>query len=173
MLTILIIAISLSMDAFSLSLVYGTLNLNKKTIVLQSLIVGLYHFFMPRIGNYIGNKIFNIIPIDPNILVFIVLFIIGIQMILETFKKENIKKMNIGEMLLFGFAVSIDSFSIGLGLKTIYDNVLISTSIFMIVSFIFTYTGLIIGKRVNDIVGKISTMIGGIILMIVGLLYIV
>ena len=59
MLAILVIAVSLSMDAFSLSLVYGTLNLEKKTIILQSLIVGLFHFFMPRIGIYVGDKIFK------------------------------------------------------------------------------------------------------------------
>lgn len=173
MLTLLIVAVSLSMDAFSLSLVYGTLNLSKKTILLQSLIVGLYHFFMPKIGNYIGDIVLKIMPININILVFVVLFIIGIQMIFETFKEEKIKKINIGEMLLFGLAVSIDSFSLGLGLKAIYPNILISISIFMIVSFIFTYIGLILGKKVNDVIGKISTIIGGIILMIVGLLYVV
>ncbi len=173
MLAILVIAVSLSMDAFSLSLVYGTLNLEKKTIILQSLIVGLFHFFMPRIGIYVGDKIFKIIPINPNIIVFIVLFIIGLQMILESFKEEKIKKINIFEMIIFGFAVSIDSFSLGLGIKTIYPNVLVSTTICMIVSFIFTYFGLIIGKKVNGIIGKVSTIIGGIILVFIGLIYIV
>ena len=43
----------------------------------------------------------------------------------------------------------------------------------MIVSLLFTYIGLVIGKKVNNIVGEISTIIGGIILLIVGLLYII
>ena len=43
-----IIAISLSMDAFSLSLAYGTLDINKKEIITLSIIVGIYHFFMPK-----------------------------------------------------------------------------------------------------------------------------
>ena len=46
---VMLIAISLSMDAFSLSLAYGTLNLEKKYINLLSIIVGVYHFFMPII----------------------------------------------------------------------------------------------------------------------------
>ena len=171
MLTIIIIAISLSMDAFSLSLVYGTLNLTKKDIIIQSLIVGLYHFLMPQLGNYLGEKILSILYINSNIIVFIVLFIIGIQMIIETFKKENIKLMNIKEMLLFGFAVSIDSFSLGIGLKSIYNNIYIAGFIFMIVSGFFTYMGLMFGKKINVMVGKISTIIGGIILIFVGLLY--
>lgn len=172
--TIIIIAISLSMDAFSLSLAYGTLNLNKKNILTLSLIVGIYHFFMPQIGSLIGNIILEILPIKTNIIVFIVLFIIGLQMILETFKEEKeIKNLKIKEMLLFGLAVSLDSLSVGIGIKTIYHNVILSSLIFMIMSFMFTYIGLNIGKKINDIVGKISTLIGGIILMLIGLLYII
>lgn len=172
--TIIIIAISLSMDAFSLSLAYGTLNLNKKDILSLSITVGIYHFIMPQIGNIIGKIILNILPIKTNIIVFIVLFIIGLQMILETFKEEkNIKKLKIKEMLLFGLAVSLDSLSVGIGLKTIYHNVTISSMIFMIMSFLFTYIGLNLGKKINNIIGKISTLIGGIILMLIGLLYII
>lgn len=173
-LTIIIVAISLSMDAFSLSLAYGTLNITKKDIVSLSLIVGIYHFFMPQIGNIIGKIILNLLPIKPNIIVFIVLFIIGLQMILETFKIDrNIKHLKIREMILFGLAVSLDSLSIGVGLKSIYHNVIVSSFIFMIMSFIFTYMGLHLGKKINDIVGKISTLLGGIILMLIGLLYII
>ena len=100
--TTIIIAISLSMDAFSLSIAYGTLNLNKKEISLLSIIVGIYHFIMPQIGHQIGIKILQILPLEPEIIVFLVLFLIGLQMILETIKEEkNIKKMNIKEMLIF------------------------------------------------------------------------
>ncbi len=87
-LMVIIIAISLSMDAFSLSLAYGTLNMPKKQINRLSIIVGLYHFFMPLIGMWVGNNIIKIIPINPNSIVFIVLISIGLQMIVETFKKK-------------------------------------------------------------------------------------
>jgi putative Mn2+ efflux pump MntP len=171
--TIFVIAVSLSMDAFSLSLAYGTLNLSKKNIFLQSIIVGLYHFIMPQIGNILGEKIITILPIKSNIIVFFVLFIIGLQTIMESFKQEQIKQLNFKEMIVFGLAVSIDSLSIGIGIKTICRNIILSSFIFMIVSFIFTYVGLNIGKKINEIIGKISTIIGGIILMIVGLIYII
>lgn len=173
MLTVIMIGISLSMDAFSLSLAYGTLNLNKKIIYIQSIIVGIYHFFMPSIGNFLGSKLLCILPIKMDIIVFLVLFIIGIQMIIETFKKQKIRKISKYEMIIFGFAVSIDSLSLGVGLRTIYSNILISITVFMITSFIFTYIGLTIGKKVNEIVGKLSTIIGGIILVIIGLFYLI
>ena len=53
--TIFLIAVSLSMDAFSLALIYGTQGITKKDKVLLSLIVGIYHFIMPLIGVTIGN----------------------------------------------------------------------------------------------------------------------
>lgn len=174
MIIIFIIAISLSMDAFSLSLAYGTQNLQKKEIIKLSLIVGIYHFFMPQIGNIIGKQIFEILPVRTNTIVFIILFIIGIQMIIETFKtKKTLKIMKNLEMIIFGLLVSIDSLSVGIGLKSIYDNTILSSFIFSITSLFFTYTGLYIGKKISKIIGNLATLFGGITLIIIGLLYLV
>lgn len=173
-LTVIIIAVSLSMDAFSLSLAYGTLNIEKKQIIFLSIIVGIYHFFMPLIGNGIGSIIINILPIKPYTIVFLVLTFIGIQMIIESIKSErSLSIMNTLEILLFGLAVSIDSFSVGIGLKAIYSVPLVCSFIFSISAFFFTYLGLILGKKINDMVGIISTIIGGIVLIIIAILYIV
>ena len=172
--TILLIGISLSMDAFSLSLAYGTLNLEKKQMRLLSIIVGIYHFFMPLIGMWIGTKILKFLPIKPNTIVFIVLFFIGLQMIFEIFKQDkNITLMKFSELLIFGLAVSIDSFSVGIGLKTIYENVFLSALIFSLSSAFFTSLGLNLGKKINDLIGKISTLFGGIVLIIIGLMYLI
>ena len=173
-LIIIVIAVSLSMDAFSLSLAYGTLNLSIKNINQLSIIVGLYHFFMPILGMLIGKIIFNYLPIQPNLIVFIVLVIIGIQMLIESFKKDDkVKIMTFIELLLFGLAVSIDSFSVGIGLKGISNNYILAALIFSITSFVFTYIGLHLGKKINNLVGNISTFLGGITLIIIGILFLV
>ena len=172
-LNIILIAISLSMDAFSLSLAYGTLNPEKKYIKKQSTIVGIYHFIMPLIGNTIGNILLKLIPIKPNLIVCIVLTFIGLEMLIDTLNKEEVAKiMTLKELLLFGLAVSLDSFSVGLGLNTISKNKLITLITFSLTSATFTYTGLILGKKINNKIGKISTIIGGIVLIIIGLTYI-
>ena len=171
---VFIIGISLSMDAFSLALAYGTQKMANNKIITLSIIVGLYHFIMPLLGLLVGNKIVNLLPIKTNVLVFIVLFLIGIEMIVESFKDDvNVNKINLWEMLVFGLAVSIDSFSLGLSLKTIYYNYYLSALIFSFLSSIFTYIGLKLGKYINQKVGPISTLIGGIILIIVGFFYLV
>ena len=172
LLIVILVAISLSMDAFSLSLAYGTLDLEKKSINLLSLIVGSYHFIMPLLGMWFGNKLITILPISTNIIVFIVLLFIGIEMIVDSFKKEkSMSLMKLSELLIFGLAVSLDSFSVGIGLKAIYNNPFISSMIFSISSFIFTYIGLYLGKKINNLIGKVSTVIGGVILIIIGVLY--
>ena len=174
MLLAILIGISLSMDAFSLSLAYGTLNIKNKNISILTFIVGLYHFFMPLIGMFVGKTVISLLPIESTTLVFIVLFLIGLEMIIESFKNDKeIKNLNIIEMLLFGLAVSIDSFSLGLGLKTIYKYPYVSALIFSVSSMIFTYLGLKLGKRINQRIGNISTVFGGIALILIGIIYLV
>lgn len=169
---ILMIAVSLSMDAFSLSLAYGTLGITKKEISKLSFIVGLYHFFMPLFGYYLGRILLNIIPINPDFIVFIVLSFVGIEMIVESIKDENIaKKNNFIDLLLFGLAVSMDSFSIGIGLNAISHKKILCALTFSLTSSLFTYLGLNLGKKINQLIGKISTTIGGIVLIIIGIIY--
>lgn len=169
---ILIIAVSLSMDAFSLSLAYGTLNISKKNIWQLSIIVGLYHLLMPLIGMQIGNFILGNFPISPDFLIFAVLLIIGIQMIQESrSKNDDIKVMTFKELLLFGLAVSLDSFSVGMGLDTISHHHFITASLISLSSLVFTYVGLVLGKKINNQIGSISTLIGGIVLIFIGLIY--
>ena len=171
---IFIIAISLSMDAFSLSLAYGTINLRKREINILSIIVGIYHFFMPIIGMLIGSYITKFIHIGEDLIILIIFSLIGINMIIESRKdQEKVKHMNLGEMLLFGLAVSIDSFSVGIGINNISNNFIMCSSIFSLTSFIFTYLGLRLGKKLNLLIGKVATLIGGIALILFGIIYVI
>ncbi|MBR3362971.1 MAG: manganese efflux pump [Bacilli bacterium] len=173
-LLIIVISISLSMDAFSLSLAYGTLEIEKKQIYSLGIIVGAFHFFMPLIGLFIGNIIFNIIKINSNILVTIVLSIIGLEMIYESFKEEEtINKMKTIERILFAFAVSIDSLTLGVTLNNITNNYLFAVTTFSITSAFFTILGLKLGKIIKRLIGKYSTILGGLILITIGIIYII
>ena len=145
---IFIIALSLSMDAFSLSLAYGTQNIENKTKYSIAIVVGLFHFFMPLIGNLLGNIILSVIKINPNIIVSIILTFIGISMCFK--KEENVDPIkNIIEIFLFALAVSLDSFSVGIGIKAITNNVLLSSSIFSLTAGIITYLGIILGNEIS------------------------
>ena len=172
--TVFIIAVALSMDTFSLSLGLGTSNFKTNKIITFSLIVGLMHFIMPLIGVTIGNKLISIFTINANFLLGIILIYLGLTMLIELFKKEEkINNFNLFNMFLFAIGVSIDSFSTGLGLSAITSNLLLSFCIFSIVSFSFTFMGLIIGKYANKLLGIYATIVGIIILIIIGLYHIV
>lgn len=171
-LIIFVIAVSLSMDAFSLSLAYGTLCLDKNQIFKLSFIVGAYHFFMPLLGMLIGGNLLKILPFEANFIVFIILCVIGIQMIYESFKEEKkVELKSFIQLLIFGLAVSIDSFSVGIGLEAISNNFLLCSIVFSIISLIFTYVGLILGREINLLIGKISTILGGVVLVLIGVIY--
>lgn len=157
------------MDAFSLSLAYGTLNLSKKEINILSVIVGFYHFFMPIFGMLIGGYINSFLHIGEDLVILIIFGLIGINMVIESRKEQDeVKQMKLVEMLLFGLAVSVDSFSVGIGINNISSNFIMCSSIFSITSFIFTYLGLKLGKSLNTLIGKKATLIGGVVLMLLG-----
>lgn len=171
-LTTLIIAISLSMDAFSLALLYGTQNISMKNKLILSIIVGIYHFIMPLIGVSFGNIITKYLIVNISILMGIIFIVIGIEMIVSNLqdKNDNITISILG-YLAFGFSVSIDSFTTGIGLNIINNNYLEVSIIFCIVSGLFTFIGLILGSRLAKIFGKLSTFIGGVVLIVLGIIY--
>lgn len=168
---VILIALSLSMDAFSLSLAYGTLNIKEKDMRILAVIVGIFHFFMPLLGLSIGEIILNILPIKAELVVTIVLLIIGLQMIFSNEKEELLELMNLMSMIMFAFAVSIDSFSVGITLRTIYTHPIVSVTVFMIISSICTYIGLKLGKKVNQLIGSRATKLGGIMLIILAIFF--
>ncbi len=166
---IFLIALSLSMDAFSLALAYGTNKIEKKYPL--SITVGLFHFIMPIIGYLIGTIVMQIIKIKPNIIVSIILIFIGISMCIK--KEEKIIPIkNIIEILLFSTAVSLDSFSVGIGLKAITNNIYKASFIFSITAGIITHLGLILGQKISKKIGYLAPIIGGIFLILIGIMYI-
>ena len=166
--TIFIVGIGLSMDAFSLSILYGTLSLPKKTMLHLAVTVGIFHFFMPLLGFGCGKTLFNFISINPQVLMGVIFSLIAVQI---TKEEEPMALTGFLSLCLFAFTVSIDSFSVGIGLSGFNMNLFIAPLIFSLTSFTFTISGLVLGKKINKIVGNISTLIGSLLLLILGLYY--
>ena len=172
LLTTILVGISLSMDAFSLSLIYGTQGINKRNEILLSIIVGIFHFFMPLLGYLFGNVIYSYYEFNFNILIGIIFIIIGLEMVISIFSDKDINILSgIISYLMFGISVSIDSFTTGIGINAINNNYIEVSSIFMLCSGIFTYVGLKLGNIFNIKFGKYSTTLGGIVLVILGISY--
>lgn len=168
--TIILIAISLSMDAFSLALVYGSNDIMEDKIYKLSVVVGMFHFFLPLMGHFLGNGILILLKLSSSILMFIILVSIGIEMVLSSFKDD--KKLKYDGVLLFALAVSMDSFSIGLSLVNLVENIFFASLVFSIVSALFTYFGLKLGRYISNKIGGYATIIGGIVLILIALIHI-
>lgn len=173
LIVIFVLAVGLSMDAFSLSLIYGTLNLKSSMQKLMSIMVGIFHFFMPLLGYQIGELILKVIKVNPDILVGIIFIILGLEMLLSLKKDEQVKILTgIASVVFFAFTVSIDSFSIGIGFGVSNVNMMLPCIIFSLTSAIFTYMGVLLGNKLANKFGNITTLIGSIILLILGISYI-
>lgn len=168
--TILIIGISLSMDAFSLALIYGIQGISQKNKIFLSIIVGIYHFIMPLIGLTFGNILDNINLVSIDVIASLILIYIGIDLIISASKREDRLEVNRAGFLIFGLSVSIDSLTVGIGLKALTDNYLISSIIFSLTSLIFTYLGLTLGNIIGSKIGSYSKLIGGIILICIAII---
>lgn len=169
--SILLIGISLSMDTFSLSLTLGTVSENKLIKILP-LFVGIFHFFMPILGNIIGVTLINLLNLASNIILGTVLIVLGINLAIHYFKDETAEiNLNIIGILIFALSVSIDSFSVGLGINDITNNYYIASVIFALCSASFTYLGIIIGKYSSKLIGKYAIILGIFLLLILGIFH--
>ncbi len=165
-------AIGLSMDAFSLSIVYGTNKIENKKIIILSTLVGILHFIMPNLGNILGKSFLHGFILYGDIITGSVFLILGIQMILSLKEEGEIYELkNYFELFLFALAVAIDSFSVGIALSLKNHNLILAGSIFAIISFFFTITGLFLGKILSNKTGKNSKILGIIILFIFAFKY--
>jgi manganese efflux pump family protein len=170
----LMVGISLSMDAFSLALIYGTYNIEKRKKIILSSIVGMFHFFMPLIGVLFGNIVTKYLIINVNYLVFFIFLLIGLEMIISSLKKEEEKVfLTIPGFFLFGLSVSIDSLTTGIGLNVINNNYIEVAFVFAITSAFFTYLGLFLGRKIGKLFENLSTVIGGILLIVLGVYYLI
>lgn len=162
-------AIALSLDAFSLSIIYGTIIQKQRTKILTSMIVGSFHFIMPLLGSFFGSIIIPVFSQYTNIISFMIFMFLGIEMFFSKDDKQIIYLNSKTSLFLFGFTVSIDSFSIGITLSN--NNILLPISLFSIVSFIFTYCGLFLGNKLGCLLGKYTTKLGGSILFVLSFVY--
>lgn len=168
--TLIIIGISLSIDAFTLSLAYGLLNIPKKAIISTSLIVGIFHFIMPILGRKLGNIITDTLNIDSKYILLTILILIMIEMIKSLKEETKEHELNLLNIIIFSFLVSFDSFTLGIGLNYITSSPLLASFIFMLLSSLFTYLGFILGKYLSKkTTYKIKTI--GIFLLIGVILY--
>lgn len=168
-----LIGVSLAMDAFAICLCQGMVSQKDKISLGIKLGVtfGIFQTLMPYIGFYIGNIFSSKVSTYGNIIAFIILVLIGINMIRESGEDgdENIS-LGLKSLFVLGVATSIDALAIGLsfsieGIKNIYTPAMIIG----IVTFFICFSGTYLGKKVGSILQNKAHRFGGAILILIGI----
>jgi putative Mn2+ efflux pump MntP len=173
MLSIILIAIGLSMDSFAVSVTNGLTirDLNVKRVLLISFSLAIFQAVMPLIGWFAGIGIEQYITEFDHWIAFVLLSFIGIKMIYEGLQKNGKEKdseLKILTLIGQSFATSIDAFAVGISFA--FLNISIITPVFIIgfITFIFSLIGLQLGKYFGKKIGKSVEVFGGIVLLGIG-----
>jgi len=175
--TLVFIAIGLSVDSFAVSVSCG-LMMCEITFWKASRIAFSLAFFqalMPLIGWLIGRKIEMLVVSFDHWLAFGLLALIGGKMIVESLKKDEDKKpinpLDPKVILLMSLATSIDALIVGVTFALSYKNLNLYVSTFIIgfTTFLFSMLGILFGKKTGMKFGKRMEILGGVILFLIGL----
>ena len=172
---IYLLGIALAMDALALSIVNGLRfkNYKNKEIIKTSLVFGLFQGLMPLLGALIFSRFSSIIEGIDHWIILIILSFIGIKMILDSFKKEEIneteEKFDNKLLISEAIASSIDALSSGIYLLSLPTNIYYSAFIIFIETAIICLFGHKLGKKLSLILKDKATIFGGIVLIAIGI----
>ena len=175
-LELFLIAIGLSMDAFSVSICKGltTKRFSWRMALVCGLWFGGFQVLMPIVGYFLGAQFQEKIEAYDHWIAFGLLFLIGANMIREAIwgKKEEGKEsgaLDFKTMLLLAIATSIDALAVGVSFACIQVQLWSSVLIIGLTTFVFSVLGVKIGNVFGSKYEKSAGIVGGIILILIGL----
>jgi putative Mn2+ efflux pump MntP len=191
--SILLVSLSLSLDAFAVSVGSGicSSNLRRFHMLRAAFAFGLFQFLMPVIGWYLGNSFRSYIENFDHWIAFGLLAIIGIKMIIESRgeqslpceQENNVVKIesacgntshnkfdvaNLWTLIVLAVATSIDALAIGLSYSLLNQNIWLPAITIGVVTLIVCLLGFEFGKRIGKLFEKWAQIIGGTVLILIG-----
>lgn len=192
--TIVLTAFALAMDAFAVSVTKGMAlkNLTKSIAIKIALFFGVFQAAMPLIGWMLGISFQGYIKAIDHWIALILLSILGGKMIYEfyesrkeaatekeedeievstTLEGEGNNKVELSnkELTTLAIATSIDALAVGISFAFLNVNIVSSSLIIGLITFIVCFIGVIAGKKIGGIFKDYAELIGGIILIIIGI----
>lgn len=171
--TIFLIALSLAMDAFAVSISNGVSvrGFGKKEAAKQGLYFGGFQFLMPLIGWFLGTSVKTYIESVDHWIAFALLAVIGGNMIRESLREEEEEgesSLTAKVLLLQAVATSIDALAVGISFAILDVNILQAALIIGVVSFMLSYMGGMLGRQLGNFLQAKAEIAGGIVLILIG-----
>jgi len=187
LLTIILVAVVLGLDAFSLSLGLGLQGRSRSYGLKFSAMVGVFHIIMPLVGLNLGLAAGKFLGVWASRLGAAILAYIAVDFIIKGYrqtrphsysfkegkavitKRNDSYRENWGNMLLLGISVSIDALTVGFSLGTFKMPIFITVIIMGMVAAIMTMLGFLGGRMFSRLVGSYAQMAGGLVLAVLAI----
>jgi putative Mn2+ efflux pump MntP len=176
MLTILVMAVALGMDAFSLGIGIGLKGVRLRDVVKLSTIIAIFHVLMPLGGMITGQYVSSLLGGIATSAAGALLLLLGGHMVYSSLRGEAVDSIDhrtVWGMLVFSFSVSMDSFSVGVSLGMFSAHVLLTVLMFGFFGGLMSVLGLMLGRRASQSLGGYGEALGGVILFAFGLLFLI
>jgi putative Mn2+ efflux pump MntP len=177
--TLILLALGLSADAFAVSVTNGMCagKISRKQALLTALTFGVFQAFMPAMGYLLGQSFAELVNKVQHWIAFILLGIIGLNMIKEAYQEykqpaaccTDYQIFTVKNLMFQGIATSIDALAAGVTFAALNNNIIVSISVIGIITFLCSLCGVYIGKKFGSLLGVRAKFIGGIILIGIGL----
>ena len=175
MLSILLIGVSLSMDAFAISVTNGlTLkNFNWRHALWMGIYFGGFQFLMPLIGCFLGSTVSRYVTALGPYISFVLLAFIGGKMLFDSVKggddEEGMLTLSHKRLLAMAVATSIDALAVGVSFAFQPDVKLLPSCILIgCTTFVISFAGAMLGSKIPGLSGKKAGILGGIVLIGIG-----
>lgn len=176
LLSILLIAVALGMDAFSVAVGVGAAarTLTPGAVLRLAGSFGLFQFAMPLAGWLAGRTVADAISRYDHWAAFLLLSLVGGKMIWESFRPEkdctHVNDPTRGmTLLVLSVATSIDALAVGLSFAFLKVPIIHAGVVIGIVCFLMTASGMIFGRKLGELFGKKAELAGGIVLLGIGI----
>lgn len=180
--SLLSIALGLTMDAFAVAVTNGaiTKNLKFNHALKIALCFGFFQALMPVIGMLIGVAGSSFIETVDHFIAFALLSYIGVKMIHDCIKEsKKVKSCNLKEpiglkmLIVMAIATSIDALATGvvlpsiIGIKSL-SSIALAVSLIGLITFSLSLAGVYIGKKFGSMLSSKAQILGGLVLIIMG-----
>ena len=179
LLSILLIGVSLSMDAFAVSVTNGlTLkNFRVRHALWMGLYFGGFQFLMPLLGFLLGSTVSHYIMRFGPYISFALLAFIGGRMLLESLHptdtggpEPGMATLSHRSLLAAAVATSIDALAVGVSFAFQEELRLLPSCLLIgCTTFVISFLGAILGSRIPGLSGKKAGIVGGCVLIGIGI----